>query len=125
MKIFPVLLTLISQSAGVQVGSCGPLSRICLRGTPSVSSSDYLRLAAQEKNAILWKKCIQDKTSAQWLKLDGLFSESMCPTIRAQGDELPWEKGWGIFYGWRKKIVHSVGTVGQVELRNLGDHPIN
>lgn len=54
--------------------------------------------------------------------MPGIFIESMCPTFQAKGDELPWEKDL-LFYHWRNKYIHSVGTVGQVELRNLGNHP--
>ena len=45
----------------------------------------------------------------------------MCPTLRAPGDELPWQEG--IFEdGYRMKYIHTVGTVGQVEWRDLGGH---
>ena len=40
---------------------------------------------------------------------------------RAPGDELPLEKGI-ITDHTRLKIIHSVGTVGQVEWRDLGGH---
>ena len=46
----------------------------------------------------------------------------MCPTLRAPGDELPWEEG--IFEdGTRYKYIHTVGTVGRVQWRDLGGHP--
>jgi len=90
-----------------------------------VSSDSYLSLSAAEKSEIIFANCLEDTTSADWfsiLELPGLFIESMCPTLRSPGDELPYEDGL-IFYGWRNKYIHTVGTVGQVEWRNLGDHP--
>merc|ERR1719228_1602409 len=90
-----------------------------------VSSDYYLSLSAAEKSEIIFANCLEDTTSADWfsvLELPGIFIESMCPTLRAPGDELPYEDGL-IFYGWRNKYIHTVGTVGQVEWRNLGDHP--
>jgi len=90
-----------------------------------VSSDFYLSLSAAEKSEIIFANCLEDTSSADWfslLELPGLFVESMCPTLRTQGDEMPYEDGL-IFYGWRNKYIHTVGTVGQVEWRNLGDHP--
>ena len=46
----------------------------------------------------------------------------MCPTLRAPGDELPWEDGW-LEDGTRYKYIHTVGTVGRVEWRDRGGHP--
>jgi len=90
-----------------------------------VSSDSYLTLSAAEKNEIIFANCLEDTTSADWfsvLEMPGLFIESMCPTLRAQGDEMPYEDGL-IFYGWRHKYIHTVGAVGQVEWRSLGEHP--
>jgi len=125
MKVLLVLIPFISWTTGALFGNCGALSKTCVTNTTSVSSDEYLLLSAAEKNAILWEKCLKNTTSAPWLsglELTGLFTESMCPTFRAQGDELPWQKGLA-FYRWRKKYIHTVGTVGQVELRSLGGHP--
>jgi len=94
-------------------------------GWEEVSSDEYLMLSAAEKNEIIFANCMEDTTSAEWfslLEMPGIFIESMCPTLRAPGDELPWEEGL-IFSDWRKKYIHTVGTVGQVEWRNLGEHP--
>ena len=60
-------------------------------------------------------------TSALWFsttEMIGLFTESMCSTFRSQGDELPWERNlvWS-------KYIHTVGAVGQVVWRSVGDHP--
>jgi len=90
-----------------------------------VSSDEYLALSAAEKSEIILANCLEDATSAPWfslLEMPGIFVESMCPTLRAKGDELPWEQGL-IFSDWRKKYIHTVGTVGQVEFRSSGDHP--
>jgi len=90
-----------------------------------VSSDAYLTLSAAEKNEIIFANCLEDTTSADWfslLEMPGIFIESMCPTLRTKGDGMPYEDGL-IFYGWRKKYIHTVGTVGQVEWKNLGDHP--
>jgi len=90
-----------------------------------VSSDSYLTLSAAEKNEIIFANCLEDTSSADWfsvLEMPGIFIESMCPTLRAQGDELPYEDGI-IFYGWRNKYIHTVGAVGQVEWRSQGEHP--
>ena len=90
-----------------------------------VSSDAYLMLSAAEKNEIIFANCMEDTTSAEWfslLEMPGIFLESMCPTLRAKGDEMPWESGL-IFSGLRKKYIHTVGALGQVEWRNLGEHP--
>jgi len=90
-----------------------------------VSSDEYIALSAAEKNEIIFTNCLEDQSSGSWpglLELPGIFIESMCPTLRAPGDELPYEEGL-LTSGYRKKYIHSIGTVGQVEWRNLGDHP--
>jgi len=119
------LCVLLPQCRGALFGNCGSLSSSCSRDSLSVSSAEYLQLSAKDKMRRIWENCRQDTTSAPWLStldLTGLFTEDMCPTMRTQGDELPWERGLG-FYKWRKKYIHTVGTVGQVEWRSIGDHP--
>jgi len=89
-----------------------------------VSSPEYISLPAAQKNEIIWSNVLEDLTPADWfglLDLPGIFTESMCPTLRAPGDELPWEEGI-IQDGTRYKYIHTVGAVGQVEWRNLGGH---
>merc|ERR1712154_575584 len=44
-----------------------------------------------------------------------------CPTLRAPGDELPWEEGI-ISDGTRYKYIHTVGAVGQVQWVDRGGH---
>merc|ERR1712121_264052 len=88
------------------------------------SSADYIAKTAAEKNAIISANVIEDTTPGDWygiLEMPGLFTESMCPTIRAPGDELPFEEGI-INDGTRYKYIHTVGTVGQVEWKDLGGH---
>ena len=46
----------------------------------------------------------------------------MCPTLRAPGDELPWEEGWWED-GTRYKYIHTVGAVARVQWRDRGGHP--
>ena len=83
------------------------------------SSPEYLALSAQQKHEILLNNVNEDTSSGAWpglLDLPGIFTESMCPTLRQPGDDLPWEEG--IFSdGWRVKYIHTVGAVGQVEWR--------
>jgi|ERR1719318_202237 len=119
------LYVLLPQCRGALFGNCGSLSSSCSRDSLSVSSDEYLHLSAKDKMMRIWENCMQDTSSAPWfstMDMTGLFTEAMCSTMRAQGDELPWERGLG-FYQWRKKYIHTVGTVGKVEWRNLGDHP--
>ena len=93
-------------------------------GWEETSSAEYIAKTAAEKSAIIWANIIEDTTPADWfglLDLPAIFTESMCPTFRAPGDELPWEEG--IFNDdWRWKLIHTVGTVGQVEWKNVGGH---
>jgi len=126
MKVLLVflLVSLLSLATGKLFGPCGSLSSTCV-GPQSVNTDEYLALSAAEKNEIIFANCLESTTSASWfsgLEMPGMFIESMCPTFRAQGDELPWDKRL-LFYGWRKKYIHTVGAVGQVEWRNLGEHP--
>jgi len=88
------------------------------------SSAAYIAKTAAEKNAIIAANVIEDTTPGDWygiLEMPGLFTESMCPTLRAPGDELPFEEGI-ISDGTRYKYIHTVGTVGQVEWKDLGGH---
>ena len=90
-----------------------------------VSSDEFLTLSAAEKNEIIFGNCLENTTPADWipaLEMVGLFLESMCPTIRAQGDELPMETII-THHVDRRKYIHTVGTVAQVEWQNLGGHP--
>jgi len=89
-----------------------------------VSSEEYLKLTAAEKNEIIFENCMEDTTAADWipaLEMVGIFLESMCPTVRAQGDELPLQEGI-LFHGYRRKYGHTVGTVAQVQWQDLGGH---
>merc|ERR1712168_1793135 len=91
------------------------------------SSAEYIAKTAAEKNAIINANVIEDTTPGDWygiLEMGGIFTESMCPTLRAPGDELPWEEGI-ISDGTRYKYIHTVGAVGQVEWRDLGGHSAN
>jgi len=89
-----------------------------------VSTPEYLALPAAEKKQIIWDNCLEDTSSAPWFSIPemvGIMTEDMCPVFREVGDQLPWEEG--IFTdGWRNKYIHTMGTVGQVEWRNLGGH---
>lgn len=84
-----------------------------LAQTP-VFGPDYIALTAAEKQAIIWENTLLDSTSNEWpgIELGEMFFESMCPTMYQGGDELP--------VAWtgntRQKYIHSVGTVGKVEL---------
>jgi len=92
------------------------------RALEEVSSPAYLSLSAKEKADRLWSNCLDDSTSAPWFSsLDQgvkLISEPMCPVFRTPGDELP-DQGDGTT---RAKVIHTVGTVGRVEWRDLGGH---
>merc|ERR1711936_503544 len=119
-----LLLCLASVASGALFGQCGSLSSSCDSNT-TASSTEYVGLTAAEKMQLLWSKCLESRTPADWFttkQLMGMFLESMCPTFQAQGDEMPWEKRL-LSYGWRNKYIHTVGTVGQVEWRDLGSHP--
>merc|ERR1711997_485510 len=100
---------------------------VCLTGATAfqeVSSPEYIALTAAEKSEIIWTNVMEDLTPADWfgvLELPGIFTESMCPTIRAPGDELPWEEGI-ISDGTRYKYIHTVGAVGQVQWVDRGGH---
>ena len=55
------------------------------------SSDSYLALSAQQKNDIIWANVMEDTTPGDWygiLEMPGIFTESMCPTLRAPGKRL-------------------------------------
>merc|ERR1711973_129815 len=84
------------------------------------TSPEYIAKSAAEKSSIIMANIMEDTTGDDWygiLEMGGMFLEDMCPTFRAPGDELPFE-GNGI----REKYIHTVGTVAQVEWKDLGGH---
>ena len=64
---------------------------VCLTGATAfqeVSSAEYIALTAAEKSEIIWSNVMEDLTPADWfslLEMPGIFTESMCPTLRAPG----------------------------------------
>ena len=70
---------------------------VCLTGATAfqeVSSPEYIALTAAQKSEIIWSNVMEDLTPADWfgiLELPGIFTESMCPTIRAPGKR--WSRG--------------------------------
>merc|ERR1712126_410983 len=83
-------------------------------------SPQYIVKSAAEKNSIIMANIMEDTSGDDWygiLEMTGMFLEEMCPTFRTPGDELPIEGG-----GYREKYIHTVGTVGQVEWKDLGGH---
>jgi len=100
------------------------LSASLSRGYEEVSSPEYIAKTAAEKTEIIWANVMEDTTPGDWfslLEMPHIFAEDMCETFRAPGDELPFEDGI-ITDGTRWKLIHSVGTVGKVEWRDLGGH---
>jgi len=125
MMLLAITLAIATQCHGALFGPCGSLSSECSHDSLDVSSAEYLTLSAMEKMRRIWSNCMMNTSSAPWyskLEMLGMVTEAMCPTFREQGDELPWEKGLAL-YGWRRKYIHTVGAVGQVEWRNIGGHP--
>jgi len=93
-------------------------------GFEEVSSPEYIAKTASEKSDLIWANVMEDTTPGEWyglLEMPHIFAEDMCETFRAPGDELPFEDGI-ITDGTRWKLIHSVGTVGKVEWRDLGGH---
>jgi len=86
-----------------------------------VASASYLALPAATKASRIWTNCLSDTSPAAWLPAlqvgTGLLGESMCPTFRHPGDQLPLQGG-----GTRPKVIHTVGSVGRVEWRSAGGH---
>ena len=48
-----------------------------------------------------------------------IFVESMEPTFKGKGDSMP----PGYLYGWRSKLIHSVGVVGSVVFKPSDRYP--
>ena len=68
-----------------------------------VHSGKYLNLSAYEKSEIIFNNCLENTSPADWFstwKMLGRFTESMCPTLTANGDEMP---------GNRHKYIHTMG----------------
>ena len=79
-------------------------------------SGIYISLSAYEKSELIFSNCLENTSPADWFstwKMLGLFTESMCSTLTAKGDEMP---------GSRHKYIHTVGAVAQVEWQDLGGH---
>lgn len=78
-----------------------------------VSGPDYTALSAEDKQTLIWSNVLANSTPNNWPgpQLAEIFVESMCPTLDQKGDELP--VGW--FGNRRKKLIHSIGSVGKVE----------
>jgi len=86
-----------------------------------VTGPDYLALPAAEKQQLIWENVIADPNPGSFpgLELGEIFFEDMCPTMWAEGDELP--TAWT--GNTRQKYIHSVGNVATVEFVSTGDHP--
>ena len=105
--------------------NCGRFSSTC-EEADDVNTDQYIKLSADDKMTKLMEKIAADESSADWFsKLSvgtGMMGESMCPTFKARGDQLPWERSFLFSYGFRNKYIHSVGNVGKVEWKSVGSH---
>ena len=126
---------------------------VCLTGAQAfqeVSSAEYIALTAAEKSEIIWNNVMEDLTPADWfgvLELPGIFTESMCPTIRAPGKKLTegegltelcrvevmncpgrrelylTGRGTNIFTPWGRWVRFSGSTVADIPTRDFSPEP--
>ena len=124
MSLISFLLIFVQVEGGL-FGNCGRWSSGC-EDPNAVNTDDYLKLSASDKMRILMDKILVTKKPADWfsaLSVGKIFAESMCPTFRAQGDQMPWERSLLFSHGYRNKYIHSVGNVAQIEWKSVGSHP--
>jgi len=120
---FLITCCIIAVVNGGWFDNCGTFSSSCVPENP-VSGEEYLALSAADKKAKIMDNVLANTESAEWfgtLEAAGLMTERMCPTFSETGDELPWEGL--ISHGHRKKLIHSVGVVGAIEWKSVGNHP--
>ena len=68
----------------------------------------------------MWKKLSEDQTRGHYpstMELGTIFTYDVSKTYNFKGDELPKS-----YFGERKKLIHSVGTVGKVKFVSNGWH---
>jgi len=81
------------------------------------SSPQYLGLSANEKMSRLWTKINENTKPLGFYSAfttAGIFLESMSKSFDWVGDEM---------LDGRKKLIHTVGTVGKVQYISTDDHP--
>ena len=71
----------------------------------------YTALPAAKKQAMIWDNILLDNSSNSRPSITGIFTQSMCPSLEAPGDEMPTDRKGTT----RQKYIHSVGSVGMVE----------
>ena len=67
----------------------------------------------------MWKAITADTTSNSWYgaQLATLYTESEVPTFATPGDEMAEAR-----FGYRLKLIHTVGVVGKVKFASNNNH---
>jgi len=96
------------------------LLAIAYAKTPYFASPAYLAEGASEKSADIWNALVKDTSIGGWyhVQLPQLFTESEAPTFDTPGDEM----AQGSLYGYRLKLIHSVGAVAKVKFSSNNNH---
>jgi len=77
----------------------------------------YIALSREAKSDKIWAKVSENPKSGSWHFLETLTT-SQVPVWKTLGDEF--DCG---FTGCRNKTIHSVGNVGKIHWKDLGNHP--
>jgi len=96
------------------------LLAIVMAKTPYFSSDAYLAESASKKSDDLWTAINKDTKIGGWyhVQMPQLFTESEAPTFDTPGDEMP----QGSLYGYRLKLIHSVGAIAKVKFHSRRNH---
>lgn len=80
----------------------------------------YIFSSAKAKSDSMWKAITADTTPNTWYgaQLATLFTESEAPTFETSGDEMP----KGSLYGYRLKLIHTVGAIAKVKFASNNNH---
>ena len=83
-------------------------------------SEEYIASSAKDKSDSMWKAITADTTSDDWYsaQMATLFTESEAPTFDTPGDEMP----KGSLYGYRAKLIHTVGAIAKVNFTSNNNH---
>ena len=68
----------------------------------------------------MWKAITADTTSNSWysVQMATLLTESEAPTFNTPGDEM----AKGSLYGYRLKLIHTVGVIAKVKFSSNNNH---
>jgi len=90
------------------------------RKVPHFTSTEYIGVSASQKSDEIWEAINKDTKIGGWyhVQMPTLFTESEAPTFNTPGDEM----AQGDLYGYRLKLIHSVGAIAKVKFHSNKNH---